>query len=114
MARGGALSTRIARLLQGVYGETRIDGRRASSRLPWPAPSRLPISSLSFIGFRYLLSFREFEPNLGRFTIFRRMEIGRASGEGRGRRLKTLPTISRFAVKTSTRGREKVGDGKIC
>lgn len=49
-----------------------------------PAPSRLPISSLSFIGFRYLFSFQEFEPKLGWFTISRSMEIGRTSvGEQR-------------------------------
>lgn len=44
-----------------------------------PAPSRLPISSLSFIGFRYLFSFREFMPKPEWLTISRSMEIGRTS-----------------------------------
>lgn len=76
MAPKGTFSIRVLRLLQGSF---RRDSNRWTASIVTstrPVPSRLPISSLSFIGFRYLLSFREFWPKLGCFTIFQRMNIG--------------------------------------
>lgn len=58
--RKGVNSSQIVKLLYEVYGERRIDGSPgAADTSVRPTPSRLPISSLSFIGFRYLFFFRE-------------------------------------------------------
>lgn len=52
-------SSQMVKLLHEVYGESvEIDGRPGAAASVRPTPSRLPISSLSFIGFRYLFSFR--------------------------------------------------------
>lgn len=75
-------SSKMVKLLHEVYGErVGIDGRRARSVRS--TPSRPPISSLSFIGFRYLFSFRQAHrsshtqprPYIIFFFFFRRMEI---------------------------------------